>query len=94
MLDRKGNKCLGVIDKKLRAMTKKEGKKRKLRKLSSVFVTTLSWRQLLISEKAAESLRKSLQGFPGGPVVKNLPCNAGDTSSIPGPGRSHMPQSN
>ena len=24
--------------------------------------------------------------FPGGPVVKNLPCNAGDMSSIPGRG--------
>ena len=24
--------------------------------------------------------------FPGGPVVKNLPCNAGDASSIPDPG--------
>ena len=22
--------------------------------------------------------------FPGGPVVKNLPCNAGDKGSIPG----------
>ena len=22
--------------------------------------------------------------FPGGPVVKNSPCNAGDTGSIPG----------
>ena len=32
--------------------------------------------------------------FPGGPVVKNLPANAGDTDSIPGPGRSHMPWSN
>ena len=29
-----------------------------------------------------------VQGFPGGPLVKSLPCNAGDTSSIPGPGRS------
>ena len=28
--------------------------------------------------------------FPGGPVVKNPPANAGDTSLIPGPGRSHM----
>ena len=28
--------------------------------------------------------------FRGGPVVKNLPANAGDTSSIPGPGRFHM----
>ena len=24
--------------------------------------------------------------FPGGPVVKNLPCNAGDTCSVPGQG--------
>ena len=31
------------------------------------------------------------QGFPGGPAVKNLPCNAGDTDWIPGPGRSHIP---
>ena len=27
-------------------------------------------------------------GFPGGSVVKNPPANAGDMSSIPGPGRS------
>ena len=33
-------------------------------------------------------------GFPGGAVVENLPANAGDTGSIPGPGRSHMPRSN
>ena len=26
-----------------------------------------------------------------GPVVKNLPANAGDTGYIPGPGRLHMP---
>ncbi|XP_055267856.1 uncharacterized protein LOC129546676 [Moschus berezovskii] len=32
-------------------------------------------------------------GFPGGSVVKNPSENAGDTDSIPGPGRSHMPQS-
>ena len=32
--------------------------------------------------------------FPGGTVVKNLPGNAGDTGSSPGPGRSHMPRSN
>ena len=34
------------------------------------------------------------KGFPGGAAVKNLPANAGDTGSIPGPGRSPMPQSN
>ena len=34
------------------------------------------------------------QDFPGGAVVKNPPANSGDTGSIPGPGRSHMPRSN
>ena len=32
------------------------------------------------------------QDFPGGTVVKNPPANAGDTSSSPGPRRSHMPR--
>ena len=36
----------------------------------------------------------SVGGFPGGVVVKNPPANAGDTGLSPGPGRSHMPQSN
>ena len=36
----------------------------------------------------------SLQGFPGGSVVKKLPDNAGDTGSILDLGISHMPQSN
>ena len=35
-----------------------------------------------------------LGDFPGGAVVKNPPANAGDMGSSPGPGRSHMPQSN
>ena len=30
----------------------------------------------------------SIQGFPSGSVVKNPPADAGDTSSIPGLGRS------
>ena len=34
------------------------------------------------------------RGFPGGTVVKNPPANEGDTGLSPGPGRSHMPQSN
>ena len=32
--------------------------------------------------------------FPGGVVDNNLPVHAGDMGSIPGPGRSHMPQTN
>ena len=38
--------------------------------------------------------KRTLLGFPGGSVVKNLPANAGGLSSIPDPGRSHMPWSN
>ena len=38
--------------------------------------------------------RAKNQGFPGGAGVRNLPANAGDTGSCPGPGRSHMPRSN
>ena len=40
------------------------------------------------------SLKPHWEGFPGGAVVKNPPANAGDMGSSPGPGRSHMPQSN
>jgi len=32
--------------------------------------------------------------LPGGPVVKNPPANAGDISSISGPGRFHMQRGN
>ena len=39
-------------------------------------------------------LKEFYQGFPGGTVVKNPPANARDMGSSPGPGRSHMLQSN
>ena len=39
-------------------------------------------------------VKSTVEGFPGGAVVENLPANAGDTGSSPGLGRSHMPQSN
>ena len=39
-------------------------------------------------------IKTTMRGFPGGAVVENLPANAGDTSSSPGLGRSHMPWSN
>ena len=35
-----------------------------------------------------------IKSFPGGPVVKNLPANAGDISLIPGLGRFHIPWGN
>ena len=39
-------------------------------------------------------IRIPVLGFPGGAVAKNPPANAGDTGLRPGPGRSHMLQSN
>ena len=35
-------------------------------------------------------LFKNHAGLPGGPVIRNLPANAGNKGSIPGPGRFHM----
>ena len=35
-----------------------------------------------------------IQDFPGGAVAGNPPASAGDMGSSPGPGRSHMLQSN
>ena len=35
-----------------------------------------------------------MEGFPDGPVVKDVPANTGDTGSILGPGRLHNPRSN
>ena len=37
---------------------------------------------------------KYSRGFPCGSMVKNLPANAEDTGSTPGPGNSHMPWNN
>ena len=44
--------------------------------------------------KTSELKLQGLRDFPGGAVDKNLPANAEDTGSSPGPGRSHMPRSN
>ena len=44
--------------------------------------------------RAVSSVKKILQDFPGGPVVKNPPASARDTGSIPGLGEFHLPQSN
>ena len=46
------------------------------------------------SKGAKPSFKGITWGFPGGLVVKNLSAIAGDPSSIPDPGRSHLLQSN
>ena len=40
--------------------------------------------------EGAVEVKKRCGRFPGGSVGKNLPANAGDTNSIPDPGRSHI----
>ena len=51
---------------------------------AALFTTLLRvWQQLYEMPLA--------RGFPGGPVVKNPPANAGDKGSIPGARRSHTP---
>ena len=40
------------------------------------------------------SYKYCFRDFPGGPVVKNPPANAGDKGSIPSLGRSYMPRGN
>ena len=45
-------------------------------------------------EKNFLNTQKIKYDFPDGPVAKNPPTNAGDTSSIPGPRRFHMPWGN
>ena len=39
------------------------------------------------AERLTLSLLQYKRGFPGGSVVKNLPANAGDSGSIPVPGK-------
>ena len=39
-------------------------------------------------------VERDIGGLPGGSVVKDPPASAGDTGSIPDPGRSHMLRSN
>ena len=36
-------------------------------------------------------IKTTMKGFPGGSVVKNPPCSAGDTGLVPDPGTAHMP---
>ena len=52
--------------------------------ISSINVSTI---------QSDTSYLKGIEGFPGGAVVESTPADAGATSSSPGQGGSHMPQS-
>ena len=56
------------------------------------FTIARTWKQPKCPKKKYS--KDETGGFPGGTVVENLPANARDTGSSPGPGRSHMPRSN
>ena len=54
----------------------------------------MSGHYMICQNSLSNSLSKLIElGFPGGPVIKNPPCNAGETGFIPRPGRSRMPRS-
>ena len=47
-----------------------------------------------IKQLKPNNIKTKTWDFPDGPVVENLPANAGDMCLIPDPGRSHMPRGN
>ena len=50
------------------------------------------WIILLLLLNTNLNFKTDIKGdFPGGPVAKNLPCNARDVSTIPDPERACMP---
>ena len=52
-------------------------------------------KELLIhAVQQSKPVRAEVWEFPGGPVVKNTPANAGDLDLILGLGRFHMPHGN
>ena len=38
------------------------------------------------------AIKVNIRGFPAGSVEENLPADAGETGSVPGPGRPHTLQ--
>ena len=54
-------------------------------------IRNLLWLFINIMYFKWAAFKRDKAGLPGGSVVKNLPANAGDMSSTPGPGRPHKP---
>ena len=55
-----------------------------------------SWTQLSNAHTHIYVICKNVPAgdFPGGVEARNLPASAGDRSSVPGPPKFHIPQSN
>ena len=69
-------------------------------KAAEIFITLVTGMDLYLGRRfrctcfESTNIKSSYLGFPYGPVVRNLPCNPGDTGSIPGLERSHVPRGN
>ena len=59
-----------------------------------MIITSLKTLTEIIQENIFQKVKNTKLGLPGGLVVRNPPANAGDTGSVPGPGRSNMRRSN
>ena len=61
----------------------------------SIYVNQVVFKSHFVSSyfSLCTVFKNAFMDFPGIPVVKNLLDNAGNMGSIPGLGRSHMPQS-
>ena len=57
--------------------------------ISALFTIARTWTQPRCPS-AEEGIKMWQRGVTGGPVVKNLPADAGDTSLIPDLGRFHI----
>ena len=59
----------------------------------NVLITKKKWCDV-VELQAKLQAKVMVVDFLGGPVVKTLPANAGNTGLIPGPGRFHILQGN
>ena len=73
-------------------LTKEQDGLGKLRKGVSILQERKETLHYSLGSGSKDAKTDEFEGLPpGGPVVKNLPCNAGDSGSIPGQGtKSHM----
>ena len=54
---------------------------------------TLNFEKPCAKHSHGKNMNTTWEDFSGGSVVTNLPTNAGGMGLIPGPRRSHLPQS-
>ena len=53
-------------------------------------IYTMTWSKKILTVNERSQKKREYRDFPGGPVVKNQPSNAGDAGSIPGRGTKSL----